>query len=89
MVLQLRHPWDDGTTHVAFEPTAFLERLAVLVPRPRINLLLYHGVLAAHAAWRADVVARAPLAARPRAHVRYRTPRPRRRQVQPDDAGRT
>ena len=60
VVLRLRHPWADGTTHVAFEPTAFLERLAVLVPRPRINLLLYHGVLAAHAAWRADVAARAP-----------------------------
>lgn len=60
VVLRLRHPWADGTTHVAFEPTAFLERLAVLVPRPRINLLLYHGVLAAHAAWRAEVVARAP-----------------------------
>ncbi|MGE0461815.1 MAG: transposase [Vicinamibacterales bacterium] len=56
VVLRLRHPWADGTTHVAFEPTAFLERLAVLVPRPRINLLLYHGVLAAHAAWRADAV---------------------------------
>lgn len=83
VVLRLRHPWTDGSTHVAFEPTAFLERLTVLVPRPRINLLLYHGVLAAHAAWRADVVAR------PRAHVRYRTPRPRRRQVPPDDAGRT
>jgi hypothetical protein len=60
VVLRLRHPWADGTTHVTFEPTAFLERLAVLVPRPRINLLLYHGVLAAHAAWRAEVVARAP-----------------------------
>jgi hypothetical protein len=60
VVLRLRHPWADGTTHVAFAPTAFLERLAVLVPRPRINLLLYHGVLAAHAAWRAEVVARAP-----------------------------
>jgi hypothetical protein len=60
VVLRLRHPWADGTTHVTFEPTAFLERLAVLVPRPRINLLLYYGVLAAHAAWRAEVVARAP-----------------------------
>ena len=56
----LRHPWAGGTTHVTFEPTAFLERLAVLVPLPRINLLLYHGVLAAHAAWRAEIVARAP-----------------------------
>jgi len=32
--LQLRHPWADGTTHVTFTPTALLERLAVLVPRP-------------------------------------------------------
>jgi len=30
VVLRLRHPWADGTTHVAFEPTAFLDRLAVL-----------------------------------------------------------
>jgi hypothetical protein len=30
--------------------------LAVLVPRPRINLLLYHGVLAAHARGRAHAV---------------------------------
>ena len=30
-----------------------------LVPRPRINLLLYHGVLAPNAPWRRAVVARA------------------------------
>jgi hypothetical protein len=89
VVLRLRHPWADGTTHVAFEPTAFLERLAVPVPRPRINLLLYHGVQAAHAAWRPKWWRGRRLAARPPAHVRYRTPRPRRRQVPPDDAGRT
>jgi len=33
----------------------FLARLAVLVPRPRVNLVLYHGVLAPRAA-RAAVV---------------------------------
>jgi hypothetical protein len=27
-------------------------RLAVLVPRPRLNLILYHGVLRPRAAWR-------------------------------------
>jgi len=58
VVLALRHAWADGTTHVVFEPTAFLERLAVLVPRPRVNLVLYHGVLAPRAAWRAEVVRR-------------------------------
>jgi len=31
--------------------------LAALTPRPEINLVLYHGVLAPHAQWRAEVVA--------------------------------
>ena len=35
----------------------FLEKLAALTPRPAINLVLYHGVLAPHARWRPDVVA--------------------------------
>jgi hypothetical protein len=56
--LQLRQPWRDGTTDVLFDPVEFLGRLAVLVPRPRINLMLYHGVLGPRAAWRADVVRR-------------------------------
>jgi hypothetical protein len=34
-----------------------LEKLAALTPRPRINLVLYHGVLAPHARWRARIVA--------------------------------
>src|SRR5450759_2791102 len=56
--LQLRHRWADGTTHVVFDPVEFLGRLAVLVPRPRINVILYHGVLGPRAAWRAEVVRR-------------------------------
>lgn len=56
VAVQLRRPWADGTTHLVFEPRAFLARLAVLVPRPRVNLVLYHGVLAPRAAWRREVV---------------------------------
>jgi len=56
--LALRHMWSDGTTHLEFDPVAFLERLAVLVPRPRVNLILYHGVLAPRAAGRSDIVPR-------------------------------
>ena len=47
-----------------------LEKLAAITPRPRINLVFYHGVLAPHAGWRARVVAygaqpvEAPVAAR-------------------------
>ncbi|MBI3766858.1 MAG: transposase [Deltaproteobacteria bacterium] len=40
----LAHPWSDGTRALLFAPIEFLEKLAVLVPRPRINLLLYHGL---------------------------------------------
>ena len=54
--LQLRQPWRDGTTDVVFDPVEFLGRLAVLVPRPRINLILYHGVLGPRAAWRSALV---------------------------------
>ena len=54
--LALRRPWADGTTHLLFDPVELLERLAALTPRPRINLILYHGVLAPRAAWRSLVV---------------------------------
>jgi hypothetical protein len=52
VLVELRHRWRDGTTHLRFHPMELLERLASLTPRPRINLVLYYGVLAAHAAWR-------------------------------------
>lgn len=54
--LTLRHRWADGTTHLRFDPLELLERLAVLTPRPRVNLILYYGVLAPRAAWRSAVV---------------------------------
>jgi hypothetical protein len=46
-----------GTRQLVFEPLELLEKLAALTPRPRINLVLYHGVLGPHARWRARVVA--------------------------------
>jgi hypothetical protein len=55
-VLELRRRWTDGTTHLVFEPVELLERLAALTPRPRVNLILYHGVLAPRAAWRKAIV---------------------------------
>jgi hypothetical protein len=44
VLLELRHRWRDGTTHLRFHPLELLERLASLTPRPRINLVLYYGV---------------------------------------------
>ncbi|HEV2057650.1 MAG TPA: transposase [Methylomirabilota bacterium] len=55
--LELKRPWSDGTAYLLFEPMEFLGKLADLTPRPEINLVLYHGVLAPRARWRLDVVA--------------------------------
>ncbi|MBI2188899.1 MAG: transposase [Acidobacteria bacterium] len=57
VVLDLRHRWADGTTYLVFEPLELLERLAALTPRPRINLLLYYGVLGARSVWRSRIAA--------------------------------
>ena len=60
LMYELRHPWRDGTTHVAFLPLELIEKLAALVPPPRVNLVRYHGVLAPAARHRADVVPGGP-----------------------------
>jgi hypothetical protein len=54
-------PEDDGTTHLRFAPAALLERLAVLIPRPRINLVLYYGLLAPRRTVRSAELAAVPL----------------------------
>ncbi len=57
LLYELRKPWRDGTTHIVFEPLVFLERLAALVPPPRMHTQTYHGVLAGGSMWRDEVVA--------------------------------
>ena len=56
IVLQLKTPYRDGTTHVVMAPLEFLQRLAALVPRPRLHLIRFHGVLAPNSALRAQIV---------------------------------
>ena len=46
----------DGTTHMVMSPLEFMQRLAALVPRPRLHLIRFHGVLAPHAGLRAAIV---------------------------------
>ena len=52
---QLKTPYRDGTTHVIFEPLDFIARLAALVPKPRFNLIRFHGVFAPNSKHRARV----------------------------------
>ena len=56
VVLQLKSAWRDGTTHIVISPLEFMQRLAALVPRPRLHLMRFHGVLAPHARLRAALV---------------------------------
>ena len=56
VVLKLKTPWRDGTTHLVMSPLEFMQRLAALVPRPRLHLIRFHGVLAPNAKLRALVV---------------------------------
>lgn len=55
--LELKSPWRDGTTHLRFDPLELLEKLAAQIPRPRINLVLYSGMLAPRARHRNQAVA--------------------------------
>ena len=56
VVLKLKTPWKDGATHLIMEPLEFMQRLAALVPRPRLHLTRFHGVLAPNAKLRSQVV---------------------------------
>jgi hypothetical protein len=52
---ELKTPYDDGTTHVLFEPLDFISRLVALVPKPRVHLTRFHGVFAPNSKYRARV----------------------------------
>ncbi len=56
VVLQLKSPYQDGTTHIVMSPLEFMQRLAALVPRPRLNLIRFHGVLAPKAKLRSTII---------------------------------
>ena len=76
VVLQLKSPYKDGTTHIVMEPLEFMERLAALVPRPRLHLIRFHGVLAPNAKLRGKIV---PAPAERAAAPRPITPLPRKK----------
>ena len=75
VVYTLKTPYRDGTTQVAFEPVDFIARLAALVPRPRVNVTRYHGVLAPNHRWRGEVTpAKRGKAPKTGANAEVRTP---------------
>jgi len=56
VIVALKTPYDDGTSHVVLSPMEFMGRLAALVPRPRVNLTRFHGVFSPRSKLRAHVV---------------------------------
>ena len=56
VAFDLKSVWSDGTYRIELSPQELLEKLAALVPPPRLNLVRYHGVLAPNAADRARIV---------------------------------
>jgi len=52
---ELKTPYSHGTTHVKFEPLDIIAYLAVLVPKPRLNLTRFHGVYAPNSKYRMQV----------------------------------
>lgn len=56
LLYQLKRRWRDGTTAVLFTPDELIEKLAALVPPPRIHTVRYHGVLGPRARKRRTIV---------------------------------
>ena len=59
---KLKRPYDDGTSHIVMSPTELMEKLASIVPRPKVHLTRFHGVLAPHYKFRKMI---APVKAEP------------------------
>lgn len=56
VVYRLKRAYDDGTTHIRMTPLELLEKLAALVPRPRVHLTRFAGVFAPHYKYRSQIV---------------------------------
>ncbi len=55
MRYKLKTLYREGITYVILEPLDFIARLAAPVPRPRVSLTRFHGVLAPNSKYRALV----------------------------------
>jgi hypothetical protein len=56
LVYTFTKPWADGTTGITLSPLELLEKLAALVPLPRVHLVRYAGCLAPHSALREAII---------------------------------
>ncbi len=74
VLVKLKRVWRDATSHLLRADRVHGETHGH-IPRPAVNLVLYHGVLAPHARWRSHVVRYGRPA--PDVNAREREARPR------------
>ncbi len=60
VIYTLKKPYDDGTTAISMSQLELMERLAALVPRPKVHLTRFAGVFAPHYKHRSMVVPKTP-----------------------------
>ena len=56
LVYAFTKPWSDGTAGIKLSPLELLEKLAALVPLPRVHLVRYAGCLAPHSKLRDAII---------------------------------
>jgi len=56
LVYTFTHPWSDGTTGIRLSPLELLEKLAALVPLPRMHLVRYGECLAPYSHLRGAII---------------------------------
>ena len=60
VVVALKTPYDDGTSHVVLTPMEFMGRLSALVPKPRVNLTRFQVVFSSNSKLREFVIPTRP-----------------------------
>ena len=55
VMLQLKSAFKDDTIHIVMSPLEFMQRLAALLPRPRLHLIRFHRVFAVEPVRRRNV----------------------------------
>ena len=56
LVYTFTKPWSDGTTGITLSPLELLEKLAAIIPLPRVHLVRYAGCLAPHSQLRWAII---------------------------------
>jgi len=60
ILLRLKTAWSDGTAAILLSRSELLQRLLAIVPPPRKNEVVFHGVFAPRSAWRSEIVPSPP-----------------------------